>query len=146
MPPKRPFGVTLFVWMVLSLSAWGLLRLFAVQRWWDVLVRYRASLSPQYLSITGAGWAVAGAVLLWSIWTGKRWAYAAIPISVTLWLVQYWVERIFFQAPRANLSFMTVMSVLLLGITLAITFNRKTKNFLLRSEEHEQPETHSVPE
>jgi hypothetical protein len=142
MPQKRPFGVTLFLWMVLSLSAWGLLRLSAALRWWDVLSQYRASLSPLYLSITGAGWAVAGAVLLWSIWAGKRWAHPAIPIAFALWLVHYWIERIFFQTQRANLPFMIAASAVLMIVTLAISFNRKTKNFLLKSEEHEQPETH----
>ena len=143
---KRPFGVTLFLWMVLSLSVWGLLRFAAAQVWRDVLISYHANLSPLYLSITGAGWAVAGAVLLWSMWAGKRWAYPAVPISVALWLVEYWIERIFFEAPRANLPFMIATSFLLLAITLASTFNRKTKNFLLKSEEHEQPEKRSVPE
>ena len=139
MPQKRPFGVTLLLWMVLSLSAWGSLRLIGALRWWDVLSHFQARLSPWYLSITGAGWTVAGIVLLWSIFVGKRWAYPAIPASVALWLVQYWLERIFFEAPRANLPFMIVVSLFLVVVTLAITFSQRTKNFLLRSEEHEQP-------
>jgi hypothetical protein len=143
---KRPFGVTLFLWMVLSLSAWGLLRLLAAQSWQDVLAQYHASLSPLYLSITGTVWAVAGAVLLWSIWAGKRWSHPAIPISIALWLVEYWIERIFFEAQRANLPFTMLLSIILMAITLASTFNRKTKRFLIRSEEHEQPEAHSNPE
>jgi hypothetical protein len=144
MAQKRPFGVTLFLWMVLSLSAWGLLRLIATLRWWDVLVHFRARLSPLYLSITGAGWAVIGIVLLWSVWAGKRWSYPAIPVSIGLWLVEYWLERIFFEAPRANLPFMIMASSFLLVVTLAISFNRKTKNFLIKSEEHEQPKEHST--
>jgi hypothetical protein len=145
-PRKRPFGVTLFVWMVLSLSVWGSVRLSAAIGWWDVLTQYRSRLSPLYLSITGAGWVLLGAVLLWSLWAGRRWARTAIPVAVTSWLVEYWFERIFFEARRANLPFMIVISVVLLGITLAVTFNRKTKNFLLRSEEHEQSQAHSISE
>jgi uncharacterized protein YjeT (DUF2065 family) len=137
MPEKRPFGVTLFLWMVLSLSVWGLLRFFAALNWRDILSQYQASLSPLYLSITGAVWVVAGAVLLWSILAGKRWSHLAIPITITLWLLEYWIERIFFQSPRANLPFMIAISILLLVITLISTFNRKTKNFLLKSEEYE---------
>ena len=144
MPQKRPFGVTLFLWMVLSLSAWGLLRFLASLRWWDVLYEYDARLSPLYLSITGAGWAVAGGVLLWSIWSGKRWAHPAIPTFIFVWLIEYWTERTFFQAQRANLPFAILLSVLLLVVTLTSTFNRKTKNFLTQSEEHEQPEEHST--
>ena len=140
MPKKRPFGVTLFLWMVLCLSAWGLLRLLAVLRWWDVLDQFQSRLGPAYLAVTGAGWMVVGAVLLWSIWAGKRWAYLAVPISIFIWLAEYWLERIFFQDPRANLNFMIAITIAISAVTLLITFNRKTKDFLVKSEEHEQPD------
>ena len=140
MPQKRPFGVTLLLWMVLFLSAWGAVRWAAALSWWDVLVQYDARHSPLYLSITGAGWIVAGLGLLWSIWSGKPWSRRAIPFSVFLWLVQYWIERLFFQAPRANLAFMISLTLTILAVTLIATFNRKTRNFLLKSEAHEQPE------
>ncbi len=140
MHQNRPFGVTLFLWMVLCLSAWGLLRLIATLRWWDVLAQFNASLGPAYLAVTGAAWMLAGIVLLWSIWAGKRWAYLAIPISVFIWLAEYWLERIFFEDPRANLIFMIAITLVIAAITLLITYNRKTKEFLLRSEEHEQPD------
>jgi len=124
--------------MVLCLSAWGLLRLLATLRWWEVLDRFHSSLSPVYLMITGAAWMVAGVVLLWSIWAGKSWAYFAIPISIFAWLAEYWLERIFFQDPRANLTFMIVITIAIAAMVLLITYNRKTKDFLLKSEEHEQ--------
>jgi len=94
---KRPFGVTLLLWLVLSLSAWGALRLLATLRWWDVLNEFEARLSPLYLFITGAGWIVAGVVLLWGLFSAKLWFYRAILIAISLWLVEYWVERIFFE-------------------------------------------------
>jgi len=140
MPKKRPFGVTLFLWMVLCLSAWGLLRLLAVLRWWDVLDQFQSRLGPAYLAVTGAGWMVVGAVLLWSIWAGKRWAYLAVPLSIFIWLAEYWLERIFFQDQRANLTFMIAITIAIAAVTLLITFNRKTKEFLVKSEEHEQPD------
>jgi hypothetical protein len=144
MVQKRPFGVTLFLWMVLCLSAWGVLRLLGALRWWDVLVQYGARLSPGYLAITGAAWMAAGIVLLWSIWAGKRWAYPALPIAIFLWLAEYWLERIFFQDPRANLPFMIFFSIFLSAVILLITFNRNTREFLLKSEEHEQPDQDSA--
>jgi hypothetical protein len=70
MPRKRPFGVTLLLWLVLSLSAWGTVRLLAALRWWDVLNEFEARLSPLYLSITGAGWVLKGGELLWSLFSG----------------------------------------------------------------------------
>jgi len=126
--------------MVLCLSAWGLLRLIAALRWWNVLVQFGASISPLYLTITGAGWIIAGAVLIWGVWTGKRWAYPAIPISIFVWLAEYWLERIIFQDPRANLAFMIAITILVSTVTALIAFNRSTREFLIKSEEHEQPD------
>ncbi len=137
MPRKRPFGVTLLIWLVLSLSAWGVVRLLGALRWWDVLNEFGAHLSPLYLSITGVGWVVAGVVLLWGLFTGKRWTRLAILISILLWLMEYWVERMFFESPRANILFALIATILLLIVTIVSAFNRQTKKFLIRSEEHE---------
>jgi len=139
MPRKRPFGVTLLLWLVLSLSAWGGVRLVASLRWWDVLNEFGARLSPLYLSITGAGWIALGAVLLWGLFSGKRWARLAIPASIALWLMEYWIERVFFESPRPNLWFALITSALLLLVTVISASTRKTKEFFIRSEEYEQP-------
>jgi hypothetical protein len=141
---QRPFSVTLLLWMVLSLSAWGAIRSFAALRWWDVLYEFNASLSPFYLLVTGVFWGIAGIVLLWSLWTGKAWSLSAMHGLVLLWLAQYWIERLFFQSPRANLPFAVVSSALLLAVTFAITTNRYIKNFFTKSEEHEQSNEHSA--
>ena len=136
---RRPFGVTLLLWLVLSLSAWGLVRLIAALRWWDVLNEFGARLGPLYLSITGAGWMVVGVMLLWGLFRGRLGTRLAILISVSIWLIQYWIERIFFESARANLVFALIASILLFIVTLISAFNRKTKEFFFRSEEHEQP-------
>lgn len=143
MPQKRPFRVTLLLWLVLSLSAWGAVRLFATFRWWSVLNEFGARLTPLYLSITGAGWIVIGGVLLWSLFIGKSWARQAIPLSVFLWVLEYWVERMFFESPRANFFFALTASILLCLVTFFSAFNQKTKRFFIKSEEHEQPNEHS---
>jgi len=140
---RRPFGVTLLLWLVLSLSAWGAVRLIAALRFWSMLNEFEARLSPLYFFITGAGWMVAGAVLLWGLFRGTMWTYWAIPVSIALWIVQYWIERVFFQAPRANVTFAFLLTALLFILTLLSVFNRKTKEFLIRSEEHEQPDQYS---
>ena len=135
---KRPFRVTLLLWMVLSLLAWGTIRLSAALHAWDVLVEFRSSLNPLYLSITGAGWSLVGGVLLWSIFIGKKWTSRAILTSVSVWLIEYWIERVFYETPRANLPFALVGSLLILGITLTSTLHKSTQNFFTRSEEYEQ--------
>ena len=141
---QRPFSVTLLLWMVLSLSAWGAIRSFAALRWWDVLYEFNASLTPLDLLITGVLWGIAGVVLLWSIWIGKAWSRIAILISILLWLAEYWIERLFFETPRSNLPFALILSILLLVVALVTTLNKHTRNFYLRSEEHEQSNEHSA--
>ncbi len=136
---KQPFGVTLLVWLVLSLSAWGAVRLIGSLHWWNVLNEFGARLSPLYLSITGIGWIVAGGVLLWGLFSGKRWTRLAISLSIFLWIMEYWIERLFFESPRANVLFALIGSILLFVVTLTSALNRNTEKFLLRSEEHEQP-------
>lgn len=140
---RRPLSVTLLLWLVLSLTAWGAVRLIAALRFWNMLNEFEARLSPWYLFLTGAGWVAVGAVLLWGLFGGKLWAARAILASIAVWIVQYWIERIFFQAPRANISFAIFVTLLLFIVTLISAFNRKTKEFLIRSEEHEQPNQYS---
>jgi hypothetical protein len=140
---KRPFSVTLLLWLVLSLSAWGAVRLIAALRFWSMLNEFEARLNPLYLLITGAGWLAVGAVLLWGLFSGKLWTSRIILASIALWIVQYWIERIFFQAPRANISFAFVATVLLFIVTLISALNRKTEEFFIRSEEHEQSNKNS---
>ena len=139
MPRKRPFGVTLLLWLVLSLSVWGAVRLLAALRWWDVLNEFEARLSPLYLFITGAGWMVTGAIILWSLFSAKSWARPALPIAAFLWVAEYWVERLFFETPRANFPFALFASILLVVVTLIAASNRMTRKFFIRSEDHEQP-------
>ena len=140
---RRPFSVTLLLWLVLSLSAWGAVRLIAALRWWNVLNEFEARLSPWYLSITGAGWILIGAVLLWGLFTGRLWTIWAILASISLWIVQYWIERLFFESPRANLPFALLLTALLFIVTLISALSRKTKEFFIRSEDHEQPNQYS---
>ena len=139
MSQKRSFSVTLLLWLVLSLSAWGVVRLLGALRWWNVLNEFGARLSPLYLSTMGVVWIIVGIALLWGLFSGKSWARVAIPTSIFVWIMEYWIERIFFESPRANFLFALVASILLFIVTFSSAFNQKTKKFFIRSEEHEQP-------
>jgi hypothetical protein len=131
---------------VLTLIAWGAVRFFAALRGWEVLVEFGASLSPLYLSVTGAGWGVAGCVLLWSMFTGRPWTLRVILIASLVWLAQYWLERIFLQYPRINLPFALAGTFLILGVVLIGTLHKSTRDFFTRSEEYEQQTENSNPE
>lgn len=125
--------------MVLTLSAWGAVRFVAALRWWDVLAEFESSLSPLYLSVTGAGWVVAGGIFLVAIFRRQGWARPGTVVFILLWLIEYWIERVFFQAPRANLPFALTFSILAVIITWTLAVIPGTKSFFAKSEAHEQP-------
>lgn len=135
---RRPYGVTLLIWLVLSLSAWGGLRLLAALRWRDVLREFEAQAGPFYLAVSGAVWFVGGLFLLWSIWRGKRWSWAALLGAAGICAAWYWSERLLLQSARPNSAFALGATVLLLGITLIALFQRTTYRFLTHREDHER--------
>lgn len=143
MSRKRPFGVTVLLWMVLTLIVWGTVRFLAALRWWNILVEFESGLSPLYLSFTGAGWGVAGCVLLWRIFVGGPWSRQAILICALIWLLEYWLERIFFQSPPVNWPFALTSTILILSITLISTLHKSTRDFFTRSEAYEQQNENS---
>jgi hypothetical protein len=146
MPRTRPFGVTLLLWMVLMLLIWGGVRFFAALRTWNVLLEYESSLSPLYLAATGAGWGLAGGVLLWGVLVRRAWTHRALTIILFVGLIQYWLERMVFAIPRVNLPFAVTASVLIAGLILFILQHRSTTDFLTKSEAYEQPIETSDPE
>jgi len=140
MPSRRPFGVTLLLWWVLILSAWGAIRFTAALRWGDVLNEFEARLSPLYLSITGAGWGVAGGVLFWGIASRMRWSRTAALAGTIVWQMELWVERLLFESPSSNLPYAYTITCLLVAAIGIITLHPRTRQYLTRIEEHEQPD------
>lgn len=140
MPPKRPFGVTLLLWWVLILSAWGAIRFAASLRWWDVLNEFHARLNPLYLSITGAGWVIAGGVLFWGIAARKRWSRTAVLAGTIGWQVELWVERVLFATQSSNLPYALTISCLLIVSIGVLALHPRTRKYLTRIEEYEQPD------
>ena len=142
MPPRRPFSVTLLLWLVLMLTAWGAIRFHAAIRWWVVLYEFEARLSPLYIAVTGAGWGIAGCILVWGILRRKSWMRTAVLASTFGWLVEFWVERVVFESPSPNLPFAAAASCLLIGVIIVTTFHSATRYYLTRSEDYEQPDQH----
>ena len=147
MTRNRPFGVTLLLVLVLTLIAWGAVRVSAALRGWEVLAEYGSSLSPLYFLVTGAGWGVAGGVLFWRVFSAQPRSRRAILISALVWLIEYWIERtLFFRAVNPNLWFALLGSSLLFGLVFVIASHKSTTDFLTRSEEYEQQIENPDPE
>lgn len=140
MPEKRrPFSVTLLLWMVLLLAAWGAFRFAAALRWSNVLAEFESSLSVAYLLVTGAGWGAAGSVVVFGGLRRRQWAAPGAAVSILLWLTEYWIERLFFETSRANLPFAMTGSVLVMALAWTLANLPGTKSYFAQSEAHEQP-------
>jgi hypothetical protein len=134
---KRPFGVTILLWLVLSLTAWSSLRLYSAIQWWDVLLEFASPPGPWYIAISGGIWLIASLALLWGLWQATAWiryAFLGAGASFTVW---YWSDRFLFQISNTNWLFALVTNILLLIILSVCVFVPSTKTFLSKREAHD---------
>lgn len=113
---KRPLIVTLVHWLVLIFTAWNLLRTWTSLAWKSTLEEYSVSLSPAANSLIGAFWTVTGLVLVWGIWQKKPWStkwLIGLAAGYTVW---YWSERLIWQNPHPNVTFVIIINIVLLTI------------------------------
>lgn len=120
---KRPFPVTLTLWVVLITIAWNILRTWTSIAWSDVLIEFSASILPIYGAIFGGIWVVTGIILYLGIWQGKAWAGKMLLGTASGYTVWYWSERFFFQNPRPNGMFAVIVN---LGLLILIFFATKS--------------------
>lgn len=133
MKAHTPARVTVLIWLVLWLSAWNCLRLWTAFAWREPLEEFASRPGPVYIAVSGAFWLAAGLVVLWSLWSRKRWTrglIAACAAGYTLW---YWADRLLFQQLRANWPFILFVNIL---VILLVVFALKSGFF--QREAHEQ--------
>jgi len=128
---KRPFPVTLTLWLVLITMAWNFLRVWTSIAWNNVLIEFSASLPPAISAVIGGIWIVTGLVIYWGIWQGKAWAGKVLFGAAAGYTVWYWSERFFFQNPRPIAIFAVIVN---LGLLILIFLATKS----LSREAHER--------
>ena len=128
---KRPFPVTLTLWLVLITMAWNILRVWTSIAWNNVLIEFSASLPPAISAVIGGIWIVTGLVIYWGIWQGKAWAGKVLFGAAAGYTVWYWSERFFFQNPRPIAIFAVIVN---LGLLILIFLATKS----LSREAHER--------
>lgn len=135
---RRPFSVTILLYLVLCLTAWSGLRLVSTIQWWGTLDEYAAPAGPVYIAITGGAWLVAGAGLLWGMWQAKSWirvALLGVGAGFDAW---YWCDRLLLQTPRANWPFALGATFLLLILVIICIAHPGTKEYFIKRERHGQ--------
>ena len=126
---KRPFSVTILLWLVLSLTAWSGLRLASAILWWGALLEFASPPGPWYISISAGVGLVTGIGLLWGMWQARPWIRAALVgagVGSTLW---YWCDRLVIQSLHANWPFALGATALLLVIVTICVAHPRTKEF-----------------
>lgn len=133
---KRPFPVTLALWVVLFTLIWNILRVWTALAWNNVLTEFSVSLLPIASAIIGGIWVVLCYFICWSIWQGKAWSGKMLLGSATSYTVWYWSERLFFQNPRPNALFAVIVN---LGLMIVIYFAYKSISREAYERENENP-------
>jgi hypothetical protein len=128
---KPPFRVTLLYWLVLTLSAWNILRLWTALAWHNVLDEFSARPSSTSIALNSALWIVTGIILIWSLWQKKAWAAKLLIGASAGYSIWYWSERLVWQNPHPNWLFAVIVNLALL---VFILFTTK----LLTREAHER--------
>lgn len=134
---KRPFSVTILLWLVLSLTAWSGLRLYSAVRWWGALLEFASPPGPWYIAISAGAWLVTSILLLWGMWQAKAWIRYALFGAGAGFTVWYWCDRLFFQMPGVNWPFALLGTILLLIVLSVSVFAPGTKTFLSKREAHD---------
>jgi len=131
---KRPFSVTILLWLVLSLTAWSGLRLYSAIRGWDTLHEFASPPGPWYIAISGGIWLMVSFLLLWGMWQAKVWIRYAIFGAGAGFTVWYWSDRFLFHISSANWLFMLIGTVLLLILVMICLTHPRTKSFFTQRE------------
>ena len=137
-PVSRPFSVTLLIGVVLIFTGLNLLRLVLTIQSWQFLDSL-LPISPWYLALTGLVWSLLGCALIWGLWRGLAWAPAAARLISGIYVLYYWIDRLF-ATHRVGLEAswpFTLVFCLLILIWIFWTFTRrKARNYFGVSYDH----------
>lgn len=132
---KRPFPVTLTLWMVLSMIIWNAVRAWTSLAWSEILNEFSITPAPIVGGMVGGIWAVIGAILYWGIWQKKAWSVKMLPGVAAGCTVWYWGERLMWQNPRPNLTFAVIVNLMILIVVIIAikslsreAYERKSEN------------------
>ena len=139
---KRPIRVTLLALMVIGFAAWNGLRLGETIFFWKTLAEYGAY--PLYITVSGGVWLLTGLFLVWGLWQGKAWCWAAVFSGTVGYASWYWFDRLVLQKLHTNWPFALVTTAVFLFFILFILYSHSTRRFLQR-DEHERKFENSTP-
>ena len=142
---KRPFAVTTLQSVVLCLTVWNAIRLYAAISDWDALTEFAPRPGPFYITITASFWTLSGLALYWLLSRPSVRARTFSALYLFGYTVWVWLDRLFLQEPRPNWPFALIVTLATLAIFTALLFNKKLRNYYQQRETHDQQKTDSNP-
>lgn len=126
---------------VLILTAWNAIRLGASIADWNLLAEFAPRPGPLYIAASASFWTLGG-IALWIMLCRRisrsQRASAIFMLGYAAW---WWADRLLLQTPNPNWPFALVLTIVLLALTAADIFNRKTTNYFSQRETREQTTT-----
>ena len=126
---KRPFRITLLIWVVLFFSTGNLLRLGASIYFGQTLKEYNIRTSPYYLAATGIFWCLVGLFIIWCLRHKINRSQVIILVAGIGYSAWYWFDRLIFQYPRSSCLFAIVIMVALLTFLFYSLFSPASRQW-----------------
>lgn len=118
---KPPFRVTLLIWLVLTFTAWNVLRAWTAVAWRGTLKEFSPQPSPVIIALSSVIWVIIGLILLWSIWKNKTWYTKLLLGAASVYTIWYWSERLIWQNPQPNWLFTVIVNLVIIILILSTT-------------------------
>jgi hypothetical protein len=134
--PKRPFGVTVLLGLVLTFTGLQILRVWVSVANWDFLNSLPLQINPLFFIISGLFWAAVGAMLATGLWTRRRGARLGVLLATLGYVAFHWADRLWLQArgpQSSNLVFDAVLSVVMVVFIAGMLAPASMRNYF-RSE------------
>lgn len=116
-----PLSVTIVALFVLFITVWNGIRTWVAIADWNLILRYGGN--PVYVAASGLLWCIAGLFLFWSLTSRRDRAWHAALLLSALYLIWYWVDRLFLQvSPSNNIPFSVAASIVIFGVFIGFLF------------------------
>lgn len=126
----RPKSIFLLAVVLLGFAVFNFVGMVSGLQQYAFLSRLPLSVSPIYLIVSEAVWAVVFASLAIGLWSLKGWAHAGALIAMPLYFAHGWFNRLVLSRSdyaQAPLGWAFVWSVVWIGLVWGILWREKVK-------------------
>jgi len=130
--PRRPFFLTLMLWVFILWSVLGWLRFGRALVERSLIEEVANPGTFWYLILSGLFYGLVDLPVLWGIMRRASWVPTVISVLSILFPAVYWMERLsFWIDPSAgdNWPFMLALTVLWFGLVICVLNSKRGKNY-----------------